>query len=106
MNRSLSVKISSLFLVLLMVLLSGCRSQKEEPVISQDAPKLWSVLKPFSDEEVSKQREYIQTQTGDAFPISGIRDGFVILTTGSDALYEELVMQDLLQFAGVLLSRS
>ncbi|MCE5196898.1 MAG: hypothetical protein LLG09_07210 [Negativicutes bacterium] len=59
------------------------------------------MLKPFSDEEVSKQREYIQTQTGDAFPISGIRDGFVILTTGSDALYEELVMQDLLQFAGV-----
>ncbi len=99
MQRSFKVKKSGILLLLLIILLSGCQPQKEEPVNSRDAPKLWSVLKPFSEEEVSKQREYIQTQTGDAFPISGIQDGFVILTTGSDSLYEELVMQDLLQLA-------
>ncbi|MCE5196895.1 MAG: hypothetical protein LLG09_07195, partial [Negativicutes bacterium] len=99
MQRTFIVKKSGILLLLLVILLSGCQPQKEEPVNSRDAPKLWSVLKPFSEVEVSKQREYIQTQTGDAFPISGIQDGFVILTTGSDSLYEELVMQDLLQLA-------
>lgn len=101
MKRSFLVKISVMFLVFLLVLLSGCQPQKKEPVISQDAPKLWSVLKPFSEEEVTKQREYIQTQPGDMFPVSGIQDGFVILTSGSDTLYEELFMEELLQLAEV-----
>ncbi|HZW49139.1 MAG TPA: hypothetical protein VFF80_03285, partial [Bacillota bacterium] len=101
MNRSFLVKIGVMFFVFFIVLLSGCQPQKEEPVISQDAPKLWSVLKPFSEEEVTKQRKYIQTQPGDVFPVSGIQDGFVILTSGSDTLYEELFMEELLQLAEV-----
>lgn len=101
MKRSFLVKIGVMFLVFLIVLLSGCQPQKEEPVTSQDAPKLWSVLKPFSEEEVTKQRKYIQTQPGGAFPVSGIQDGFVILTSGSDTLYEELVMEELLQLAKI-----
>ena len=58
MKRSLLVKIGVMFLVFLIVLLSGCQPQKEEPVTSQDAPKLWSVLKPFSEEEVTKPVSY------------------------------------------------
>jgi len=100
MNRSFFIKMGVLFLVFLVILLSGCQPQKEiEPVVDQDAPKLWSVLKPLSEEEKLKQRKYINTKPGDEFPIPGIEDGFVILTSGSDTLYEELCMEDLLQLA-------
>jgi hypothetical protein len=100
MNRSFFIKMGVLFLVFLVILLSGCQSQKEaKPVVDQDAPKLWSVLKPLSEEEKIQQRKYINTKPGDEFPIKGIQDGYVILTSGSDTLYEELYMEDLLQLS-------
>jgi len=101
MNRSFLIKMAVLFLVFLVILLSGCQSQKEaKPVVDQEAPKLWSVLKPLSEEEKIQQCKYINTKPGDEFPIKGIQDGFVILTSGSDTLYEELYMEELLQLTG------
>ena len=100
LKHSFLIKLGVMLLVFFVILLSGCQPQKEiEPVVDKDAPKLWSVLKPLSEEEKLKQRKYINTKPGDEFPIPGIEDGFVILTSGSDTLYEELCMEDLLQLA-------
>jgi|GEM_PF-4171865 len=100
LKHSFLIKPGVMLLVFFVILLSGCQPQKEiEPVVDQDAPKIWSVLKPLSEEEKLKQRKYINTKPGDEFPIPGIEDGFVILTSGSDTLYEELCMEDLLQLA-------
>ena len=73
LKHSFLVKLGVMLLVFFVILLSGCQPQKEiEPVVDQDAPKIWSVLKPLSEEEKLKQRKYINTKPGDEFPIPGI----------------------------------
>ena len=87
-------------IVFLIVLLSGCQSMKN--VTSKEnieEPKLWSVLKPLSQEERVKQHQYIDTVVNSEFPIKGLTDGYIILTTGGPNLYEELCMRELLQLS-------